>query len=68
MNNYTKMSDEDKDLAEAALDLYGEPTIEDSEDERLPNGQSSTVYPEGFAAKIARRQAMQENGINIGLI
>ena len=62
------MSEQDKDLAEAALDLYGEPTIEDSEDKRLPNGQTSTVYPEGFAAKIARRQAMQENGINIGLI
>lgn len=59
---------EDKDLAEAALDLCGEPTIEDLEDGCLPNGQSSTVYPEGFAAKIARRQAEQENGVNIGLI
>lgn len=62
------MKTENDDLAEAALDLYGEPTIEDSEDKRLPNGQSSTVYPEDFAAKIARRQAMQENGVNIGLI
>ena len=62
------MSEEDKDLAKAALDLCGEPTIEDSEDKRLPNGQSNVVYPEGFAAKMARRQAMQENGINIGLI
>lgn len=62
------MSEDDKDLAEAALDLYGEPTIEDLEDGCLPNGQTSTVYPEGFAAKIARRQAMQEKGINIGLL
>lgn len=62
------MNEEDKDLSEAALDLCGEPTIEDSEDRCLPNGQQSTVYPEGFAAKMARRQAMQENGINIGLI
>lgn len=62
------MSDEDKDLAEAALDLYGEPTIDDLEDGCLPNGQSNTVYPEGFAAKIAHRQAEQENGSNIGII
>lgn len=62
------MNEEDKDLAEAALDLYGEPTIEDSEDRCLPNGQQSYSLPEGFAAKIASRQAMQENGINIGLI
>lgn len=58
---------EDKELAEAALDLYGEPTIEEPEDKCLPNGQQYPL-PEGFAAKMVSRQAMQERGINIGLI
>lgn len=29
----------EKDMAFAAFELYGEPTIEESEDKRLSNGQ-----------------------------
>lgn len=60
--------DKDKELAEAAKELYSEPTIHETEDRCLPNGQGSVVYPEGFAAKVRHRQNLQEQGIEIGLI
>lgn len=59
---------ENDDLAEAAKTLYDEPTIFETEDKCLPNGQQPYSLPEGFTAHIAHRQAMQENGIEIGLI
>ena len=60
----------EKDMAFAAFELYGEPTIEEpsADDKRLPNGQQSYCVPEGFSAKIAHRQYMQEKGYEIGLI
>lgn len=65
-----QISDDEKDMAYAAFELYGEPTIEEpsADDKRLPNGQQNYCIPEGFAAKIARRQYMQEKGYEIGLI
>lgn len=67
-----QISDDEKDMAYAAYELYGEPTIEDTEEEHkdkaLPNGQRSYCIPDGFAAKIARRQYLQEKGYEIGLI
>lgn len=59
---------ENDELAKAAQELYSEPTIHETEDKCLPNGQGSVSYPEGFQAKINRRQNKQENGINIGLV
>lgn len=59
---------ENDELAKAAQELYSEPTTHKTEDKCLPNGQSAVSYPEGFQAKINRRQVMQENNINIGLL
>lgn len=46
----------EKDMAFAAFELYGEPTIEDSEDKRLPNGQKNYILPDGWVSKEHKRQ------------
>lgn len=58
----------EKDLSEAAKELCSEPTIHETEDKCLPNGQGAVSYPEGFRQKIKRRQYMQEKGKEIGLV
>ena len=53
----SKNNDElEKDMAFAAFELYGEPTIEDSEDKRLPNGQQNCILPDGWVSKEHKRQ------------
>ena len=53
----SKNNDElEKDMAFAAFELYGEPTIEDSEDKRLPNGQQNYILPDGWVGKEHKRQ------------
>lgn len=67
-----KVSEDEDDMSYAAFELYGEPTIEDTEekhkDKALPNGQQSYCIPDGFAARMARRQYLQEKGYEIGLV
>lgn len=67
-----KVSEDEDDMSYAAYELYGEPTIEETEkphkDKALPNGQQSYCIPDGFAAKIARRQYLQEKCYPIGLV
>lgn len=46
----------EKGMAFAAFELYGEPTIEDSEDKRLPNGQKNYILPDGWVGKEHKRQ------------
>ena len=46
----------EKDMAFAAFELYGEPTIEDSEDKILPNGQQNYILPDGWVSKEHKRQ------------
>ena len=46
----------EKDMAFAAFELYGEPTIEDSEDKRLPNGQQNYILPDGWVSRERKRQ------------
>ena len=53
----SKNNDElENDMAFAAFDLYGEPTIEDPEDKRLPNGQQNYILPDGWVSKEHKRQ------------
>lgn len=46
----------ENDMAFAAFELYGEPTIEDSEDKILPNGQQNYILPDGWVSKEHKRQ------------
>lgn len=46
----------EKDMAFAAFELYGEPTIEESEDKRLSNGQQNYILPDGWVGKENKRQ------------
>jgi hypothetical protein len=53
----SKNNDElENEIAFAAFELYGEPTIEDSEDKRLPNGQQNYILPDGWVSKKHKRQ------------
>lgn len=53
----SKNNDElEKEMAFAAFELYGEPTIEDSEDKRLPNGQQNYILPDCWVSKEHKRQ------------